>query len=56
MPRQFAHVSHSVNMEWGFKENCMAVIALHKHGKSDSETFKLLKPTEIFAKFCLSGN
>jgi hypothetical protein len=29
VPRQFAHVSHSVNMEWGFKENCVAVIALH---------------------------
>jgi hypothetical protein len=45
--RQFAHVSHSVNMEWGFKENNVAVIALHKCGKSDSQIFKLLKPLKI---------
>jgi len=30
VPRQFAHVSHSVNVEWGFQENSVAVIALHK--------------------------
>ena len=36
VPTQFVHVSHSVNMEWGFKENHVAVITLHKCGKSDS--------------------
>jgi len=44
VPRQFAHVSRGVNMAWGFKENGVAVIALHKCGKSDSQIFKLLKP------------
>ena len=47
MPRQFAHVSRSVNMEWSFKGNHVAVIALHKCGKSDSVIFELLKPMKI---------
>jgi transposase len=34
-------------MEWGFKENRVAVIAIHKCGKSDSQIFKLLKPFKI---------
>ena len=51
VPRQFAHVSRSVNMEWGFKENHVAVIALHKCGKSDSHIFKLLKPLKISRNF-----
>jgi len=34
-------------MEWGFKENRVAVVALHKCGKSDSQIFKLLKPLKI---------
>jgi len=33
VPMQFAHISPSVNIEWGFKENRVAVIALHKCGK-----------------------
>ena len=48
---QFAHVSRSVNMEWGFKENRVAVIALHKCGESDSKIFKLLKPLKISRNF-----
>jgi hypothetical protein len=51
VPRQFAHVSRGVNMEWGFKENCMAVIALHKCEKSESQIFKLLKPLKISRNF-----
>ena len=51
MPRQFAHVSRSVNMERGFKENHVAMIALHKCGKSDSQIFKLLKPLKISRNF-----
>ena len=51
MPRQFTHVSCSVNMEWGFKENRVAVIALHKCGKSDSQIFKLLKPLKLSRNF-----
>jgi transposase len=51
VPRQFAHVSRSVNMGWGFKENRVAVIALHKRGKSDSQIFELLKPLKISGNF-----
>jgi hypothetical protein len=47
VPKQFAHVSRSFNMEWGFKESRVAVIALHKCRKSDSQIFKLLKPMKI---------
>jgi len=47
VPRQFAHISHSVSMEWGFKENCVAVNTLHESGKSDSQIFELLKPLKI---------
>jgi hypothetical protein len=38
-------------MEWGFKENHVAVIALHKCRKSDSQIFKLLKPLKISRNF-----
>jgi len=51
VPRQFAHVYRSVNMEWGFKENRVAVIALHECEKSDSQIFKLLKPLKISRNF-----
>ena len=51
MPRQFAHVSRSINMELGFKENRVAAIALHKCGKSDSKIFGLLKPLKISRNF-----
>jgi hypothetical protein len=47
VPRQFALVCHSVNMEWGVKESHVAVIALHNCGKSSSQIFKLLKPLKI---------
>jgi len=51
VPRQYDHVSCSVHMEWGFKENCVAVIALHKCGKPDSQIFKLLTPSKISRNF-----
>ena len=51
MPRQFAHVFRSVNMEWGFKENRVAVISLYKCGKSDSQIFELLKTLKISRNF-----
>jgi len=38
-------------MEWGCKENCVAVVAVHKCGKSDSQNFKLLKPLKISRNF-----
>jgi hypothetical protein len=38
LPRQFARVCHSVNMEWVLKENHVALIALHNSGKSTLET------------------
>jgi transposase len=38
-------------MEWGVKENHVAVIALHNCGKSYSEIFKLLKPLKISRMF-----
>jgi transposase len=51
VPRQFAHISRCVNVEWGFKENRVAVIALHKCGKPDSQNFKLSKPLKISRNF-----
>ena len=51
VPRQFVRVCHSVIMEWGVKENHVAVIALHKCGKSYSKIFeplKLLKISQMF--------
>ena len=42
VPRQFACICHSVNMEWGAKENHVAVNALHNCGKSQSRIFELL--------------
>ena len=51
MPRQFAYISRSVNMEWGFKENRVAVIALYKCGKSETQIFELLKPLKISRNF-----
>jgi len=47
VPRQFALICHSVNMEWGVKENHVAVIALPNCGKSHSQIFTLLKPLRI---------
>jgi len=38
-------------MECGFKENSVAVIVLHKWGKSDAQIFKLLKPLKISRKY-----
>jgi len=38
-------------MEWGFKENRVAAIVLHKCGKSDSHIFKLLKPIKNSRNF-----
>jgi hypothetical protein len=38
-------------VEWGFKENRVAVIVLHKCGKSDSQIFELLKPLKISGNF-----
>jgi hypothetical protein len=35
----------------GFKENRVAVIVLHKYGKSDSQIFKQLKPLKIYGNF-----
>jgi transposase len=41
----------SINMEWDFKENCVAVFALHKYGKSNSQIFRLLKRLKISQNF-----
>jgi len=53
--RQSAQVSRSFNSKWGFKENCVAVIALHKCGKSDSQIFKVFKPLKISRNFIYRG-
>jgi len=29
VPRQFARICHNINMEWGARDNHVAVIALH---------------------------
>jgi len=52
VPRQFARVSHSVNIECGVKENHVAVIALHKIPFSN---FQTLKTTENFVNVHLSA-
>ena len=51
VPRQFAIVCHSVNMQWGVRENHVAVTALHNCGKSYSQIFKLLKRLKISRMF-----
>ena len=51
MPRQFAHVSSSVNVELGVRENRVAVFVLHKCGKSDTQIFKHLEPSKISRNF-----
>jgi hypothetical protein len=38
-------------VEWCFKESRVAVIALHKCGKSDSQICELLKPLKISRNF-----
>jgi hypothetical protein len=42
-------------MEWVFMESRVAVIALHKCGKSGSQIFRLLKPLKISRKFVYQG-
>ena len=54
MPRQFAYVCRSVSMEWGWKENRVAVIALH-NVEIRFSNFRTLETIENFAKFRLSG-
>ena len=51
VPRLFARVCHSLNMERGVKENHVAVTALHNCGKSYSQIFELLKPLKISQMF-----
>jgi len=41
VPRQFACICHSINMEWSVKENHVAVNALHNCRKSHSQIFRL---------------
>jgi hypothetical protein len=43
-------------MEWGVKENHVAVIALHNCGKSHSQIFKPLKPLKITQMFIYRAN
>jgi hypothetical protein len=38
-------------MEWDFKENRVAVFALHKCGKRDSQIFNRLKPLKTSRNF-----
>jgi len=40
-------ICHSVNMEWGVKENRVAVITFHNCVKSHSQIFELGKPLKI---------
>ena len=48
VPRQFARVGHSVNMECGVKKSHMTVIVLHNCGKYHTYIFKLLKPLNVW--------
>jgi len=56
VPRQFVRFCYSVNMQWGVKENHVAVIALHNCGKSYSQIFELLKPLKISRLFIYWAN
>jgi hypothetical protein len=47
VPRQFALVWHSVNMEWGVKQNRVTLIALPNCIRFNSQIIKLLQPLEI---------
>jgi len=51
VPRQFALVCYSVNMEWGVKQNHVAVIVFPNCGRSHSQIFKLLKLLKISRMF-----
>jgi len=51
VPRNLAGVCHIVNMEWGVKENHVAVIALHNCGKFYSQIFEILKQLKISRMF-----
>ena len=56
LPRQFALVCHSVNMEWCVKENHVAVIILYSCGKSYSQIVELLKPFKTLRMFVCPSN
>jgi hypothetical protein len=53
VPRQFARVCHSINIEWGVQKNHVADIAIDSCGKSHSQIFELLKTLTVV---CLSFN
>jgi hypothetical protein len=55
VPRQFARVCQSVNMEWGVKENHADVISLHKGGKCYSQIFGILIRLKISPTFIYGG-
>jgi hypothetical protein len=55
VPRQFAQVCHSINLEWGVKENHVAVIALHNCGISHSQFFEPPKPLRISRMFIMAN-
>jgi len=47
VPRHFAQVCNSVNMQWGVKENHVTVIALLNCGKCYFQIFEILKRLKI---------
>jgi len=51
VPRQFAHVCHSVTMEWSVQKNHVAEIAIDSCRKSHSQIFKLLKTLKTSQMF-----
>jgi len=55
VPRHFAHICHIVNMQWGFKENHVAVTALHKCGKIIFSNFQTLGTIENFREISFIG-
>jgi len=54
VPRLFARICHSVNMEWGVKESHVALIDLHNL-ENPILTFQTFKTIENFAEYSFIG-
>jgi len=56
VPRQIAHISQSVNMEWGLKEKPCGWDCSSQMWKIRFSKIQTLETIENFAKFRISGN
>ena len=51
IPSQFENILQSVKMEWGEREDRVAVVALYRCGKKPKEIFNFRKPLDITIRF-----